>query len=220
MLIRFLSIVVLLPVLLTGCATPPAIRHALATPYKPTNVYLRQPTLPATLRRVAVLPLPRSRQNVEQAQGASYLEPVLLNELNKRAAFELVAISVEEAQRLANGGSWAAEGVLPQDFIKRLRTATGCDAVLFAALTVYQPYPPLRVGWKARLVDCSDQQCWWSIDETFDAGSDSVAVAAEAYARAQLNLPNPLLEEASVLSSPRRFGQYTAWAIAGTLPSR
>lgn len=206
--------------LLVGCKTPPSVRHALASPYKPTNVYLRQPTLPAALKRVAVLPLPRSRYSTQQSEGASFLEPVLLDELTKHAAFEVIRVPLDTAQRLTPGGAWSAESVLPKDFLKRLQETTGCDGVLFAELTVYQPYPPLRVGWKARLVDCAERQTWWSVDETFDAGSEGVAVAAEAYAREHLNLPNPLLEEASVLQSPRRFGQYTAWAIAETLPKR
>jgi hypothetical protein len=44
--------------------------------------------------------------------------------------------------------------------------------------------------------------------------------AAESYARANLNLPDPLLSDTSILNSPRRFGQYTACAVAGTLPRR
>jgi hypothetical protein len=71
-----------------------------------------------------------------------------------------------------------------------------------------------------RLVDCLEHQTWWAVDEVFDGGVESVAAAAESYARAGLSLPNPLLADTGVLHSPLRFGQYTASAVANTLPGR
>ena len=109
---------------------------------------------------------------------------------------------------------------MPNDFFERLSQSTGCDAVLFASLTVFEPYPPLRTGWKLRLVDCRQHLTWWAADETFDAGANSVAAAAEAYGRADLNPANPMLTDTGVLHSPSRFGQYTANALACTLPGR
>lgn len=196
------------------------MRRALTAPYKPTNVYLRQATLPQSIRRVAVLPLPRLPGSMQQADESEWLGAVWVAELGKRGLFELIPVSHDVLQAFTGRSAWAAEDELPLDFFKRLSQATGCDAVMFASLTAFQSYPPLRVGWKARLVDCSEHQTWWSVDEQFDAGSDAVAAAAVAYARADLNLPNPLLADSGVLHSPRRFAQYAAHAIAATLPHR
>ncbi len=148
------------------------------------------------------------------------LEPLWQAELVKRKLFEVVPVSPEDLRVMTGRAAWSAEDKLPLDFFQRLGQATGCDAVLFARVTAFQAYPPLRTGWRARLVNCSHRLTWWSVDEMFDAGATAVAVAAEAYARADLNLPNPLLSDTGVLHSPRRFGQYTASAVAGTLPRR
>jgi hypothetical protein len=199
---------------------PGGMRRALAVPYKPANIYLREATLPPSLRRVAILPVPRSREDANQAAGAQLLEPIFIAEISKRNLFEVVRIPPESMQTPAEGNRWAAEDKLPQGFFERLHEATGCDAVIFVSLPTYQPYPPLRIGWKARLVDCGHQQTWWAVDEVFDGGANPVAAAAEAYARADLNLPDPLQADTGVLHSPRRFGLYTASAIAGTLPGR
>jgi hypothetical protein len=208
-------------VLLAGCRmVPPSMRRALATPYRPDNIYLRQPMLPAGIRRVAVLPLPQSPNDSPQSAGAELLEPVLLAELTKRNVFEVIVVSPEAVRKASDGNSWAAEDPLPNDFFERISQATGCDAVIFARLTVFEAYPPLRTGWKLRLVDCRQHQTWWAVDEVFDAGNNPVAAAAEAYARTELNLPNPLMADTGILHSPLRFGQYTANAIAGTLPGR
>ena len=63
-----------------------------------------------------------------------------------------------------------AEDRLPTDFFERLRQATGCYAVMFVSLTTFQAYPPLQVGWKARLVDCQQELPLVVVDEVFDAG--------------------------------------------------
>jgi hypothetical protein len=207
--------------LLAGCrAVPPSVRRTLATPYKPANLYVRQPRLPDAIRRVAVLPLPASRVDANQAAGAAMLGPVLFAELARRNAFEVIPVSTEQASQASGGSGWSADCALPNDFFDNLSRQTGCDAVLFTSLTVFQAYPPLRTGWKARLVDCRQHQTWWAVDEVFDAGSNPVAAAAEAFARDDMNLPDTLLTDSGVLQSPVRFGQYTANAVAGTIPAR
>jgi hypothetical protein len=192
----------------------------LTAPYHPTNVYLRQATLPKSIRRVAVLPLPRTAANHQSEVESEWLGGIWVTELGTRGLFEVVPVSSDVLQAFTGRSAWAAEDELPLDFFKRLSQATGCDAVMFASLTDFYAYPPLRIGWRARLVDCVEHQTWWSVDEQFDAGSDAVAAAAEAYARAELNLPNPLLADTGVIQSPRRFSQYATCAVAGTLPRR
>ena len=208
-------------VLLAGCTfMSPSVRRALTTPYKPVNVSQLQATLPESIRRVALLPVPRSRTDANQAAGVDSLETLFLIELNKRHAFEIIPISSERLLALTGGGAWGADDRLPTDFFERLRQATGCDAVMFISLTAFQAYPPLQIGWKARLVDCQQHLTWWAVDEVFDAGSDAVAAAAIAFANSELNPPDSAVDGPAVLRSPRRFGQYTASAIVGTLPGR
>ena len=221
MTIRALYLVALIPALAAGCSVMPAsMRRSLATPYAPANVSVRQPTMPQTIRRVAVLPLPQSREDANQAAGASLLQPVLIAELAKRNLFDIIPVSPETLRGLTAGNGWAVDAPLPPEFFERLHQLTDCDAVVFASLTVYRPYPPLQTGWKVRLVDCRERQTWWAVDEVFDAGTESVVAAAEHYARVSLSLPNPLLADTGVLHSPLRFGQYTANVVARTLPDR
>ena len=221
MSIRALYLAALIPVLAAGCSVMPAsMRRSLVTPYKPANVTICQATLPPTIRRVAVLPLPQSREDANQAAGASLLQPVLIAELAKRNLFEVIPVSPEALRELTAGNGWTVEAPLPPDFFERLRLLTDCDAVVFASLTVFRAYPPLQTGWKIRLVDCREHQTWWAVDEVFDAGTESVVAAAESYARTSLSLPNPLLADTGVLHSPLRFGQYAANAVTQTLPGR
>ena len=221
MLARALYVSLALPLLLSACSVMPAsVRRAMVPAYHPTNVSVRDPKLPESIRRVAVLPIPRSRGDINQTSGANLLEPVFLAELRKRQAFEVIPVSPAQLQDLTGEREWSADVALPPDFFPKLHHATDCDAVAFVALTAFRAYPPLQTGWKARLVDCRDGETWWAVDEVFDAGSESVIAAAESYARGDLSQPNPLLSDTGVLHSPLRFGQYTAYAVAQTMPAR
>jgi hypothetical protein len=218
--IRALVLIATIASLVTGCKLTPSDRRAQATPYQSTNVFRVEARLPESIRRVALLPIPRSRTDANQATGADSLEPLFIAEMNKHHAFEVIPVSPERLRALTGGHTWTADDQLPTDFFERLHQATGCDAVIFLSLTTYRAYPPLQVGWKARLVDGQQHLTWWAVDEVFDAGSDSVAAAAIAFANSELNPPDSTLDGAAVLRSPRRFGQYTAYAIVHTLPGR
>ena len=101
-------------VLLAGCRVVPAsVRRTFATPYKPENVYVRQLVLPEGIRRVALLPIPQSRDNASQAAGAELLEPILLAELAKRNLFEIIQVSPAVAAQASQGSSWSASDPCP-----------------------------------------------------------------------------------------------------------
>src|ERR1039458_3473182 len=101
MTIRALYLVALIPALAAGWSVMPAsMRRSLATPYAPANVSVRQPTMPQTIRRVAVLPLPQSREDANQAAGASLLQPVPIAELAKRNLFDIIPVSPETLRGL------------------------------------------------------------------------------------------------------------------------
>jgi hypothetical protein len=207
--------------LLAGCKLlPHSFERATATPYRPTNVYVRQPALPENLRRVAVLPVPKNRQDPNHVAGVEMLEPVFRAEFARNQSFEVISVSPEDVKTLNSGKDIKPEEPIDPEFLDRLMKATACDGVLFVGLTDFRAYPPLRVGWKTRLIDCRERMTWWSVDEVIDAGMDSVVAGAQAYGRNGLNAPNPLLDDGGVLQSPRRFGQYASSLVVRTLPGR
>jgi hypothetical protein len=202
-----------------GCAENAAWRRSVATPYAPANVHRQAATLPASLQRVALLPVTAAGEAAAQS-GARTLEPVLAAELRKQGRFEVVPVSRAELREWTGRESWRREERLPADLLAALREQTGCDAVLFSELSVYQPYPPLMVGWHLSLVEVWTHTAYWTVDEVFDAGSAEVIAAAQAYYRGDLNQPSVQLDSSAILNSPRRFGQYSAAAAVGTLPRR
>ncbi len=169
--------------------------------------------MPLWFRRVALLPV--ASAGIEPAPDcASVIEP----ELRKCARFEVVAVSPRQLTQWFGRGAWRADEALPAGFFKRVAAETGCDAVLFPLVTEFRAYPPLAIGWDLRLVDCADQRVWWAVDEVFDAGTPAVARSARDYAAAGMRSGGD--DGHAVLQSPRRFAQYSAAAVIGTLPVR
>ena len=204
----------------TGCVHRVLSSTPVSADYQPGNVFRPQGSLPPELRRVALLPITVPSHGAELEFGRDTLGPVLRGELARRQKFEIILVTAEQLHRWTGRSAWTAEDKLPNDFFEKIRESVGCDAVLFAHLTTYHPYPPLALGWRLKLVETDEPRVLWAIDEEFDASRPEVGQAARRYFRENaggtLNPRDPELE----LLSPMRFGGYVANAVLATLPSR
>ncbi len=188
--------------------------------FQPRNVFQEDPTLPATLKRVAILPVAWDEQQALQEDGREQLGPVLREELLRLGKFEVVPVSSEDLNRWTGRNTWTGEEQLPMNFFDVLRARLGCDAVLFASLTVYRPYKPMAVGWRFKLVDTRSMKIRWAADEVFNAGEREISNAARRYYQQNLKTLGSLSDSKMILSSPSGFGRYTARALFETMPQR
>jgi hypothetical protein len=212
---------------LTGCEMMQRIpgwtgRPSVVEPaeYRPTNVHRKSDVLPLEIKRVAVLPMSGMTDDPSLEAGEDVLGPVLQAELVKTKRFEIVAVSPDEMQRLTGQAKWRPDEELPEGFFERLRTRTGCDAVMFCQLGRYQAYPPLAVAWKLSLVQGAGPEILWSVDELFDAGNPEVAKGARTYYAQHVRIETPLQDSETILHAPTLFGQYSLDAVFETLPRR
>lgn len=205
---------------LAGCATPPLGDIVTGPVYVPTNVFTITNRLPASLRRVALLPLTASSSQPEIEAGRAQLEPVLRAELTRTRRFEVIPISPEQLRDATGQAAWSAEAELPPTLLRTLASRFGCDAVLFSRLTQYHAYPPLAIGWNLKLVDLSSAAVIWAADEVFDASQSTVANGARLYRQTHSQATGPLADSRQILMSPTAFGRYSAETLLGTLPPR
>lgn len=211
--------VLLTILLLSGCAAlpqfPPEVQD-LGPSYHPSNIYRETNALPSGLRRVALLPLTISTSSTLLNDGAEILEPLIYSELEKSHRFEVIPVTPQQMKRWTGQNCWRSDEALPPDLFARVSQATGCDAVLFAQLTHYTPYPPLAVGWKFNLVENPTNssappeelkpQILWSADELLDAGEPSVTTGARAYYAEHVRDQAPSADGSIILNSPAQFG--------------
>lgn len=212
---------------LAGCGTVELTmsERVWGPDYQPGNIHRLPTGVPEQVRRVAVLPLVADSRSAQAEAGAEAMQSVLVSELTRSGAFEIVTVSADELTHATGRGQWTAEGKLPPAFLQHLRERHACEAVLFSRLTQYRAYPPLAVGWSFKLVECPAKasetpRILWAADEVFDAGNPAVVNSARRHYLAQLKSPGPLADSQTAVTSPRRFAQYTLHALALTIPPR
>jgi hypothetical protein len=205
---------------LTGCQSLNLEDTVMGPSFQPGNVFSLTSQLPNTLRRVAVMPITSIVPSTETELAAESLLPILVGEMTRCRAFEVVLVNPGQLKQWTGRVSLTAEEPLPPNFFKQVRDALGCQAVLFARLTQFRPYRPPAIGWNMKLVDCQDARIWWSIDEVFDAGNSAVANSARRYYQANIQASQRLPDSRTIFGSPSRYGQYTLSAALGTLPAR
>ena len=210
----------LLVLALAGCSTPQKKDLVVGKPYVPDNFHRESDHLPATLRRVAVLPLVSDPSRPDGAAARDSLEPMLLEEIGKTKRFEVVTVTPAKLREWTGKPSWSPEDPLPAKFFENLKERLECDGVLFARVTQFQPYPPLSIGWRMKLVECQSLTALWTIDEVFDSENASVVNAARLYQQHLESQVSHLPVSEGILISPRRFARFSASASLGTLPAR
>jgi hypothetical protein len=203
----------------SGCRTKVLTDPIIGPNYQVSNVFRKEATLPAQIRRVAVLPLSYREGSALLVSGKDSLASVLSSELTKAGRFEALFVDPAQLKQWTGREHWDAYEALPPSLFKLLAEKTGADAVLFPTLAEYKPYPPIMIGWRMKLVG-NDTDILWAVDQMFDASELAVSNAARRYDRDHVR-SSPVLEDSrSILLSPTRFGQYTLDAVLETLPNR
>lgn len=205
---------------LVGCHTPSRYLGRLVEeteqPYTPVN-HRGEARLPADLHRVAVLPVHGGNQAGEESAGA--LDAVLLAALQRSQRFEVIVVSREECRRLFGATDFSSVAALPHGFIDKLAERYAVDAVLFTDLTVYRAYPPLALGFRAKLAATRDVRMVWAFDEVFSAEDPRMRRSLRLQQR--VAAPTALVDPVpALLQSPARFGAVAADLMFGTLPPR
>lgn len=208
-------------ILMTSACTSPRLERDLkdmpvGAAYMPRNVFSAGP-LPATLRRVVVLPYHTSPSaSCDAAELRDAMMPLLISS----GRFEAITLDPSELLSIAGQETFAVAEGLPLSLTGYLIERFKADGVILTDVTACRPYKPLLLGLRCRLLTLPEQEVLWACDEVFDAGVEEVSIAARRYAEERIEQEYPLQRSYSALISPRRFAAYAAHAIYQTLPGR
>ena len=183
--------------------------------FVPRNVYRPRESL--GLRRVVLLPPYDSYANADRRQD---LDRAFDEELNAANHFEVVQISRNELVALCGRDQINSTEPLPPRLAAALRGEYAADAVMFVDITQDDPYRPITLGVRAKLVDLrSGLSILWGCDSVFNSGDPAVAASARRFQLDAGRQQFPADQDgSSVLLSPARFARYTANAVFATLP--
>ncbi len=203
--------------LCAGCASTTTILDpARIGPFYTPQNFAGQQLMPATVRRVLVLPV--SAGQLAPVESAVMLDGVVHTALQAANRFEVIAVSREELTRLFGAPEFSSASALPNGFIARLASLYAVDAVLFTDLTVYHAYRPQVIGFRAKLASVRAATLYWTFDEVISATDPKVANSVRR--RFLDTEQKPLDLSQTALQSPSRFATYVAEMMCSTLPPR
>ena len=204
---------------LAGCAAgglEKGPKYPVGAGFVPRNVY--KPYAALGLRRVVILPPYDGQATPDRRQD---LDRNFSTELSATRRFEVVPISRNELVSLSGRDQINSSEPLPPRLLAAIRGEYAAEAVMFVDITQDDPYKPITLGVRAKLIDARSGSLatLWSCDTVFNSGNPAVANSARRYGIEEGRESFPANQDGSdVLLSPAKFARYAANATFATLP--
>ena len=103
-----------------------------------------------------------------------------------------------------------------------IRENCKCNGLLVGTVTEYRPYPRLAVGLRLKLLDLTDGQLLWGVEQVWDSTDRNVQKRIRAYFHKEIrsgSSASPLPQELVGVSS-LEFVKFAAYEVAQTLDGR
>lgn len=206
-------------VLFSGC-TQRSLRNEFGMfreKFDVTNVYSTEASKLNKVARVGIMPI-TSRASVWQGTLDAICES-FCSELFKQLKFEAIKISNDELLALFGKTNFVANDIFPNHFFSSIKQSSDVDAVLFIDITHYEPYKPVAIGVKCKLISTESAKILWAVDELFDSGIPSVQTGISEYV-AKNKCENTFFSfDDTFVYSPLKFSYYVAHEIFNKLPN-
>lgn len=160
---------------------------------------------------------------------------IALVELDNRSAYPQVSADVTEALFLSmqkqqvfgvmtvrqDNPSWRSlqENLDSLQAMRQLlimRDTLKCNGLLVGTITQYQPYPHMVIGLRLKLLDLTDGQLLWAMEQVWDCADQMVQKRIKAYYEQQLRGGSNSLQEELVTISALNFVKFVAYEVSQT----
>ncbi len=202
--LRHLSSVLLL-LLACGCASDKESRPT------PGSYYLSPYKDLHRIGRVALVEMTGAS---DDPQIAGAITEALFLEAQKKQVFGVTMVH-------RNAPAWQElqENLDSSQTLRQLaaaREALNCNGLLVGTLTKYRPYPHMVIGLRLKLLDLTDGQLLWGMEEVWDSSDRSIQKRIKAYLKEDRKTGHSPLREELVIVSPLNFCKFVAYEAAGT----
>ncbi|MHC4114899.1 MAG: hypothetical protein ACYSSL_06245 [Planctomycetota bacterium] len=202
---RVKTILLLLPVLLSGCQF-----NAVCKPV--ANYYYLNPNKDlSTIGRTALVEL---ANDSAFPQVSADITEALFQALQKKQVFGLTVI------RQSNPGWRKLQLDMDSAYtfgqLSAMRKTLNCDAVLVGTITGFEPFPHLTIGLRLKLIDLADGQLLWALEQIWDTTDKTTQDRIKDYYSYHLPSFETLEEKLGTVSS-LRFLKFVAFETAETL---
>lgn len=153
----FRAIILLLPILLTGCKS-----HG---PKEPCAMYYLNPA--KDLRTIGKTTLVDLANDSAYPQISFDMTEALFQALQKKQCFGLTIVGMDDpvwrSLLLGLNTNYTYEQ------LSVIRRTLKSNAVLVGTVTGYKPYPNMFIGLRLKLIDLSDGQLIWALEQVWDS---------------------------------------------------
>ena len=98
-----------------------------------------------------------------------------------------------------------------------LRETLRSNGLLLGTVTQYQPYPHMVIGLRLKLLNLTDGQLIWGLEQVWDSTDRSIQKRIQKYFKQQLRSGHAPLNEELVVVSSLNFCKFVAYEVAATL---
>ena len=165
-----------------------------------------------TLGRVALVEL---ENNSAYPEVSAEVTQALFVALQKKQIFGVTVVPQDDPQ-------WRGlqENLDTQQTFQNIleaRKALRCNGLLIGTITQYEPYPRMAIGLRLKLVDLTDGQLLWGLEQVWDTADQSIEQRVEDYTKRQTRSGAAALRQELVVVSALRFAKFVAYEVAETL---
>ena len=97
------------------------------------------------------------------------------------------------------------------------RKTLNSEAVLTGTITEYQPYPHMTIGLRLKLVDLTDGQLVWALEQIWDSTDKTTEYRIRDYFHSQMRSGFAPLHEELITVSSLKFISFAAYEVAETI---
>jgi hypothetical protein len=107
----------------------------------------------------------------------------------------------------------------PLETLKELHNAFGCDAIMTGTIRDYRTYPRMAISVRLRLVDLSDGDLIWAIEQVWDSTDKELSARMKGFFEQEMRGGYEPLNWKMGLVSPIVFNKFVCYEIGETLTS-
>jgi hypothetical protein len=198
--------------LLLGALLPGCRNYYKAPAHRADYYYLNREKDPAAIGRVAIIELDNYSSYPQIARDVT---EALFQAMQKKQVFGLTTIHQQEP-------AWRSLQTKPDstytlDQLAAMRRTLKCSAIMTGTITQYQPYPHMVIGLRLKLLDLTDGQLVWALEQVWDSGDKATEYRIKDYFEHQKRSGFAPLREQLAVISPLEFIKFVTYEVAETL---
>lgn len=198
--------------LLLGALLPGCRNYYKAPAHRADYYYLNREKDPAAIGRVAIIELDNYSSYPQIARDVT---EALFQAMQKKQVFGLTTIHQQEP-------AWRSlqtklDSTYTLDQLAAMRRTLKCSAIMTGTITQYQPYPHMVIGLRLKLLDLTDGQLVWALEQVWDSGDKATEYRIKDYFEHQKRSGFAPLREQLAVISPLEFMKFVTYEVAETL---